>query len=411
MFKILLILLILITVPYSQQKTIPQIAVSDLIGQGINQSEVNVVTEQLRAELLKAGHFRIIERSQMQEILKEQGFQQTGCTTDACAVQVGQMLGVSDIVVGTLGIAGSYTVLAIRILDVQTGEVLVNETVKTNGIDKMIEGGICEAASKLVASFTYIINKNLIEAVNNGNLLEVEKILQQGADVNAKDKDGWSALHIAVNDVLVEIVNTLVRKGADVAAMDGAGATPLHYAASRGNIEEIKILLSNGADVNAQDSLGWTPLRWAVRNGNMEAIKLLVTRGANVNAKDRRGSAALHGSNMINVVKLLLARGSLVNAKDSLGETPLFIAAWRGYKDIASSLIESGADVNAETIYGGTPLQEAATHGHREIVDLLLQKHAEINARDHAGYTSLHYALRAGQKDIVELLRRHGGIE
>ena len=78
MYRILLLLLILFTIPYAQQKTIPQIAVSDLIAQGVNQSEANVVTEQLRAELLKAGHFRIIERSQMQEILKEQGFNKPG---------------------------------------------------------------------------------------------------------------------------------------------------------------------------------------------------------------------------------------------------------------------------------------------------------------------------------------------
>ena len=134
-------LIFLIATSYAQQKTIPQIAVSDLLAEGVKQSEANVVTEQLRAELQKTGSFRIIERSQMQEILKEQGFQQTGCTTDACAVQVGQMLGVNDIVVGTLGIAGSYTVLAVRIIDVQTGEVMANETVKTSGIDKMIESG------------------------------------------------------------------------------------------------------------------------------------------------------------------------------------------------------------------------------------------------------------------------------
>jgi curli biogenesis system outer membrane secretion channel CsgG len=131
MFKILLLLLIPTAFLFSQQNNIPMIAVSDLIGQGVKQSEVNVVSEQLRTELQKTGNFRMVERNHMQEILKEQGFQQTGCTTDACAVEVGQLLGISNIVVGSLGMAGSYTALTIRILDVQTGEVVVTETVNT----------------------------------------------------------------------------------------------------------------------------------------------------------------------------------------------------------------------------------------------------------------------------------------
>jgi hypothetical protein len=86
----------------------------------------------------------------MQEILKEQGFQQSGCTSDACAVQVGQLLGVKNIVVGSVGMAGSYTVLSVRVIDVGNGSVMVNESIRTKGgIDKVLESGISEAASRL----------------------------------------------------------------------------------------------------------------------------------------------------------------------------------------------------------------------------------------------------------------------
>ena len=154
MLKYLILMLLFASNLFSQQNSNTAIAVSDLIGQGVNQTEANVVTEQLRAELHKTGHFRIIERSQMQEILKEQGFQQTGCTSDACAVQVGQLLGVRDIVVGTIGIAGSYTMLTVRIIDVQTGEVIVDETEKTTGgIDRMVEKGIKEITGKLAITY------------------------------------------------------------------------------------------------------------------------------------------------------------------------------------------------------------------------------------------------------------------
>lgn len=128
------------------------LAVSDLAAQGVKESEATVISEQLRSELMKSQRIRLIERSQMKEILKEQGFQQSGCTGDACAVEVGQLLGVKNIVVGSVGIAGSYTVLSVRIIDVATGRIVVNESIRTNGgIDKVIELGIGETAYKLTA--------------------------------------------------------------------------------------------------------------------------------------------------------------------------------------------------------------------------------------------------------------------
>lgn len=128
------------------------LAVSDLAAQGIKESEAAVISEQLRAELIKSPRIRLIERSQMQEILKEQGFQQSGCTSDACAVEAGQLLGVKNMVVGSVGMAGSYTVLSVRVIDVATGSVVANESIRTKGgIDKVLESGIADAAERLNA--------------------------------------------------------------------------------------------------------------------------------------------------------------------------------------------------------------------------------------------------------------------
>lgn len=126
------------------------LAVSDLAARGINESEAAVISEQLRVEFTRAEQIRLIERSQMKEILKEQGFQQSGCTNEECAVEVGQLLGVKNIVIGSIGMAGSYTVLAVRIIDVGTGEIVVNKSVRTRGgIDKVLETGVREAADML----------------------------------------------------------------------------------------------------------------------------------------------------------------------------------------------------------------------------------------------------------------------
>ena len=129
------------------------IAVNDLSAQGVDESEAIIISEQLRAELMKYPKFRLIERSQMATILKEQGFQQTGCTSDACAVEVGQLLGVQNIIVGTVGKAGSYTMLTVRILDVATGEVRANKSIQTKeGIDGIIENGVKSVATDLYAT-------------------------------------------------------------------------------------------------------------------------------------------------------------------------------------------------------------------------------------------------------------------
>ena len=136
------------------------IAVLDLVGQNFSQQEAVVVSEQLRVELMKSGSFRIVERSQMETILKEQGFQQSGCTDDACAVEMGQMLGVKNMVVGSLGQAGSYTMLTIRMLDVATGEVILTESNRTKGgVDAVIENGVNDIAVKLSGSYKQLSGK------------------------------------------------------------------------------------------------------------------------------------------------------------------------------------------------------------------------------------------------------------
>ena len=90
---------------HAQQPEKITLAVSDFTAQGVKESDAAVVSEQLRVELTKNSSIRLVERGQMHEILKEQGFQQSGCTNDACAVEVGQLLGVKRMIVGSVGSA------------------------------------------------------------------------------------------------------------------------------------------------------------------------------------------------------------------------------------------------------------------------------------------------------------------
>lgn len=99
------------------------IAVLDLQPEGVKQSTARIITERLRSELLKTRAFVVLERGQMEEILKEQGFQQSGCVAEECYVEVGQLLGVSHMVGGSIGKVGKTVSINLRLIDVSSGVI------------------------------------------------------------------------------------------------------------------------------------------------------------------------------------------------------------------------------------------------------------------------------------------------
>ena len=105
-------------------------------------------------------------------------------------------------------------------------------------------------------------------------------------DVNVKDKDGNTPLHLAVKEGNPKRVEVLLRYGADVNAKVGMDMTSLHYAAAANASEIAEVLLENGADVNAKGSCKLTPLHVAAAANASEIAEVLLENGADVNAKD-----------------------------------------------------------------------------------------------------------------------------
>ena len=114
-------LLLFIGLVFAQDITI---AVLEFEGQGVSQSETKTLTDRLRDEIFNTGIYIVLARGEMDEVLKEQGFQQTGCVTSECAVEVGNMLGVQQMIGGSIGKVGNIYTVSARVIDVQTGEVL-----------------------------------------------------------------------------------------------------------------------------------------------------------------------------------------------------------------------------------------------------------------------------------------------
>ncbi len=277
-------------------------------------------------------------------------------------------------------------------------------------IDRLRGSNVSDRSSVLGTATEQLLRAVQSEHVNART---IERLIEAGADVNAKDEDGRTALmliaeanHRNSRNTLREAIAMLIKYGADVNAKDNYGRTALMSAHS--NAEATKALIKTGANVNARDEGGYTALMGA---NNAEVAKALIKAGADVNARTEGGFTALmrasqsfYGS--LEVAQVLIKAGAKVNARDEVGRTALIYAvdsnSYHSGEDIApdpeivSLLIKAGANVNIkEKEYGKTALMyaidrlyfpEAAT-----VAQLLIKSGADVNIKDKEGKTALDY--------------------
>ncbi len=151
-----------------------------------------------------------------------------------------------------------------------------------------------------------------------------------------------------------ELVKSLVRDGADVNAAQGDGMTALHWAAMNGDAEIVALLMYAGAHAESTTRLGgYTPLHMASKNGNVEAVTALLEGGSNVETKATTGVSALHlaaESGSAETVLALIGQGADVNVQDGYqGRTPLMFATAAGRLEVAEALLAAGADLSVAT--------------------------------------------------------------
>lgn len=235
------------------------------------------------------------------------------------------------------------------------------------------------------------LHEKLIKAVKLANFQAVKRLIDDGADVNAVNRNGNTILWTAVSDDQVAIAKLLLSYGADVNQQNQDGRSLLHQAAWDVHVGVIELLLAHGADVNAWDSRGRTPLHEAVLRENLEGSAELLASGADVNARDSSESTPLH-----------LAIWSADH-----------VAVWGADVSVISLLLEKGADVNARDGWGNMPLHRAIKFASAEVVQLLLTHGADANAEDKfRGYRPVKIVRDVGgREDIIELLKQHGGKE
>jgi len=296
------------------------------------------------------------------------------------------------------------------------------------------------------------VNDDLFKGIERGKINVVKNALEDGADVNARDKkSGWTALMVAtvfrkvcankgyvkLEKSYVEIIKYLISKGADVNAKAKGGSivnNALLKGAKKGQLKVVKNALNKGADIKAKDKRGRTAIilasDWnqskvlikyliskganvndsliaATKIGEIEIVKSLVSKGADVNFKDYKGRTALsEASNKgyLKVVKFLVSKDVNVNTKSSTGMTALMRASRWGYLEVVKYLLSKGAIVNTKTNTGMTALMNASSGGHLEIVKYLISKGADINAKGN-GLTVSNWALKFRKFKVVKYLK------
>lgn len=126
-----------------------------------------------------------------------------------------------------------------------------------------------------------------------GQIPFMDRLLENGLNIDLVDKDGLTALHKSIIGKKEAVTSHLLRKGASIHARDLDGATPLHYAVQVGAMQTVKLLIKYKVDVNIADNEGWTPLHVAMQSRNRDIAKVLLVNGADKTRRNKDGKTPL----------------------------------------------------------------------------------------------------------------------
>ena len=244
---------------------------------------------------------------------------------------------------------------------------------------------------------------DLAAAAEAGNQEAVAAMIDRGADVDARQSDGTTALHWAAYRDDTAMAATLLKAGADPGATNAYGVQPLALAATNGNPSLVRMLLDAGADPNAATAGGETVLMSAARTGNLESVEALLAAGADPNAAERNAQTAIMwaaAEGHAPVVDALIAAGADFRRSLDSGFNALFFAVREGRPEVVRSLLRAGVDINEPlrrtkrpqyqyANSGISPLLLAIENGHFELAVALLEGGADPND-ERTGFTPLH---------------------
>jgi ankyrin repeat protein len=297
---------------------------------------------------------------------------------------------------------------------------------------------------------------DFLDLCKRGSTQEIKKALQNGADVNAHDMRGQTALMHAVDRLIASSMNErderslevvlLIVHGADVNAKDNEDRTALMFAAygrmttlmiddiekksyarpRSGNQEAVAILLASGADVNVQDKSGKRAIDYAEKNGSFKKTDIYQSLASASDGSDNANTLSdAYRTEDKKSFLLLCADGTLGNLERAIENDADVNAAYAGITALSMAAIENedpeavallirhGADVNARNIWGSTALLEAILNdANQEVIRILLEANADVDVKDQRGHTALDLAMRAklDREIILGLIERASDV-
>ncbi|NOR44734.1 MAG: hypothetical protein GQ534_04035 [Candidatus Delongbacteria bacterium] len=217
--------------------------------------------------------------------------------------------------------------------------------------------------------------KSLVNALMNKEYDRAKEMINNGIEVNFFLGD-FSPLICSIENI--DIMKLLLENGAEVNLRNKMNMTALTVAVISNKVNAVKLLLENNAEVNIVSTLNnQTPLMFALQNKNLPIIKMLKDKAADIYAKDSYGNTALLNAitlNSVNMkeVKFLIENSNQINIFNDLGMSPLFKAIGLGHIDLVQYLLKNGADVHLENYRGVTALVVARkTKNNPEMIKLL----------------------------------------
>lgn len=252
-------------------------------------------------------------------------------------------------------------------------------------------------------------------SARTGDIDMIKEFHQQGSSLEARDGKGQTVLFHAVKGKQHEVVKWLTQEGqANVQAVDKEGLTALHVAAQGCDMKSAEILVERSADVNALSSKNLTPLHCVPHSEGVRVLILLHEKGADINAADKDNDRITHkaaskGDSASLLFKVAGDLGADLATPGAQGNTPAHLAAGSGSKMILGILVQKAIDIkNPRNLAGYTPLMVAARAGKAQMMGFLLEKGADYNVNDSDGRSLIELTIAWGNPEVMAVLQQHG---